>query len=207
LDPVKTDYASNSNKVRRQRSEDDTRPAKRARQVAQGRKREKSSSSILINSLLPGDADEFKRWVIEDKLIPGVKSSVRNFLIDMIDGFFGGPGRRTHSTNASYTSYSRYSSKSRDDHREPYRDKRRLAYDYNDVILETRGDAEEVLDALEDLLAHYKVISVADLYDIVGVDSDFTDFDYGWTNIDSSYVKRVDHGYVIVMPKASPIDK
>ena len=51
----------------------------------------------------------------------------------------------------------------------------------------------------------YQMVSVADLYDLVGVTGDYTDNKYGWTNLRNAKVVRVRDGYMIDLPKALPI--
>ena len=56
----------------------------------------------------------------------------------------------------------------------------------------------------------YGIARVADLYDLVGERHEYTDNDYGWTNISNAEAVRVrtedGYGYAIKMPRALPID-
>ena len=72
--------------------------------------------------------------------------------------------------------------------------------------METRGEAEEVLIKMDELIATYKVVRVADFYDLVGISSSYTDNNYGWTDIKSATVVHVREGYMIKLPKALPLD-
>lgn len=75
-------------------------------------------------------------------------------------------------------------------------------YSVGTLFFEDRGDAETVLLRLKENLATYKVVSVADLYEISGEKFSFTDYKYGWRNLDSAYVGRTNDGkYVIELPK------
>ena len=78
--------------------------------------------------------------------------------------------------------------------------------DFQDLIFESRGEAEEVLTNLLDLIADYGVASVADLYDLVGITGPFTDNKYGWTDLRTASVSRTREGYIINLPKAVAID-
>ena len=73
----------------------------------------------------------------------------------------------------------------------------RSRHNFDDIILDSRGEAEEVLSHLVDLVDDYGMASVADLYDLVGITSNFTDNKYGWTNLSSASVSRVRDGYLI----------
>lgn len=78
--------------------------------------------------------------------------------------------------------------------------------DLQDLIFETRGEAEEVLTNLLDIIADYQVVSVADLYDLVGITAPFTANRYGWTELGSANVSRIREGYIINLPKPKAID-
>ena len=79
-------------------------------------------------------------------------------------------------------------------------------YSYDDIVLSSRGEAEDVLDRMEEIIDTYKLVTVADLFDLVGVTGNYTDNKYGWTNIRNAEIVRVRDGYMIKMPRAVPID-
>jgi hypothetical protein len=79
-------------------------------------------------------------------------------------------------------------------------------YSYDDIILPTRGEAEEVLTRMDELMDTYGLVRVADLYDLVGITGEYTDNRYGWTNITRAEIIRNRDGYMIKMPRAVPID-
>ena len=82
----------------------------------------------------------------------------------------------------------------------------RSGYSFDDIVLESRGEAEEVLSRMDELLEMYEIVSVADLYDLVGITHDYTDNNYGWTNIRTAEVVRVRNGgYMLKLPKVLPI--
>ena len=60
---------------------------------------------------------------------------------------------------------------------------------------------------MDELIETYGFVSVADLYDLVGKRCNYTDNNYGWTNIRNANIVRVSGGdYMIKMPKARPLD-
>ena len=117
---------------------------------------------------------------------------------------YGGTGgNRKKSTNSSYVSYNSYS-----DRREDRRDisSARVGYHYDDITLESRAEAEEVLTRLDELIDMYGTASVADLYDLVGVSCNYTDNKYCWSNLSRAEVMRVRDGYKLKLPKAIQIN-
>lgn len=80
-------------------------------------------------------------------------------------------------------------------------------YDVGQLCFDDRGDAEAVLLKMRENLAVYKTVSVGDLYDLSGYKVSFTDYKYGWRNLDSAKILRTTDGkYVIDLPKVSPIE-
>ena len=73
---------------------------------------------------------------------------------------------------------------------------------YKRIVLETREDAEEVLDNLSNAIDEFGVVSISDLYEFVGIKSEYTDNKYGWTNISSAKAIPVSDGYLLKLPKA-----
>lgn len=70
----------------------------------------------------------------------------------------------------------------------------------DDITFNTRGDAQSALDKMHELIKGYGCVSVADVCDLAGISPRYTDYEYGWTNIDGA--KIVVHrwcGYFINM--------
>lgn len=119
----------------------------------------------------------------------------------LLDGDTRHSGRRTNYNRIS-TGGSIISSNSTDDTRHV----RKSRMDFREIVFESRGDAEEVLSGLSDLIKEYKQASVADLYDLCNITSSFADNKYGWEDLTSSSVKRVTDGYVLDLPRATVLD-
>lgn len=81
----------------------------------------------------------------------------------------------------------------------------RSGYSLDDIVLETRGEAEDVLACMDELVELYGFVSVADLYDLVGITGNYTDNKYGWTNIRNAEPIRVRDGYLLKLPKVTTI--
>ena len=58
---------------------------------------------------------------------------------------------------------------------------------------------------MDELIDTYGQVSVADLYDLVGKSCNYTDNNYGWTNLRNAEPVRVRDGYMLKMPKVGPI--
>lgn len=167
--------------------------------VAQGKVRKKSLAEKAGDVLLSEDTRVVKDKVFEDYIIPGI----RNFLADVIIGgleialFGSSRGRRSGGSHVNYSSYSR-----RDDRRDSSyrmdRSDRSSRNSYNDIYFDTRGDAEEVLAGMEELVREYHEATVADLYSLAGVTKkQYTDNNWGWTDCRAFHVRRSGSGYML----------
>ena len=172
-------------------------------------KKKKSEIRKLSDVFLAQDVADVKSYVIMDVLIPSAKRAISDIVSNGIDMFlYGGknPNRsRSRQGRASYYSYY-----DEPDHRreEPERRKRRNTYDFDDVEFDSRADAEEVLLEMERLIDVYGLVSVANFYEAAGETIRATDYNFGWTNIDSARVESMcrGSGWIVKLPKAMPID-
>lgn len=202
------DFPSNSHKAKTERALSTSAPAeKKVEKVISGKAKAKQKSEVrkLTDIFISEDAANVKNYIFMDVLVPAIKKAISDIVRDGIDMIlYGESGRRKSDSrnNASYVSYS-----SRYDDRNDRRNdnNRRQGYDYKDIYLDTKGEAEEVLDRMFELLEEYKMVSVADLYDLVGITANYTDNNYGWTNLQNAESVRTRDGYLIKLPNARPL--
>lgn len=170
-------------------------------------KKKKNGVRKLTDSFVSEDIRNVKSYIVMDVLIPAAKKAISDMVTNGIDMIlYGENGKTKTSRNSDYVSYNRYYDR-RDDDRRYSGTRARSMFDYDDLVFETRGEAESVLNGMDDILDTYQVVSVLDFYDLAGVDNDNSQSQkYGWTNIRSARVERVRDGYVIRMPRALPID-
>lgn len=203
-----TEYKSNSNKSKTSVNEITTEH--KIEKVVTGKviTKKKSGFQKFADEFISEDARNLKSYVIGDVLIPAIKKAVSDIITDGIDiilygGTSKGPNRRTTADKVSYRAY--YDGDRRDS-RQSSQYQSRNSYSYDDIILNSRGEAEDVLSRMDELMDTYGLVRVADLYDLVGISGNYTDNKYGWTNIRNAEIVRVRDGYMIKMPRAIPID-
>lgn len=200
------EYKSNSHRSKEGKTEALT-DRKGVEKVVHGRVRTKPKSGVskITDFFISEDAANVKSYIVMDVLVPAVKKAISDIVRDGIDMILYGESRGRKSSLASgYVSYRDYS---RSDDRDRFRDSRsRSSYAHDDIILDSRGEAEEVLTRMDELIDTYGNVSVADLYDLVGKSSEYTDNKYGWTNIRNAEPIRVRDGYMLKLPKALPIN-
>ena len=208
------DYNPNSNRflTKDEPTEEENLGKKKVDKVVSGsvKTKKKSSLSKFADTFIEEDKDTVVGYLLSEVLIPSFKKMVSDTIKTGIDKMLYGDAEVSRSNSpASKISYSKYyndkSSYSRSSSTAPVTN-RRDTYEYNNIVLETRGDAEAVLMGMDDIISKYEIVSVADLYDLVGIAGSYTDYKYGWTDIRSARIERVRDGYVIRMPKALPLD-
>lgn len=167
--------------------------------------KKKSEARRFLNIFAPDDAENVKSSILSDVIVPGVKAAIADVTSIVLFGDTGRIGSR--KSDGSRIAYQKYYDDRRDDRREYGRPRAAVGFEYDDIIFETRGDADLVLDQLESAIAKYEVASVADLYDLAGVTCrNYTANRYGWSDIQSAKVVRTSEGYVIRLPRAVQIN-
>lgn len=174
-------------------------------------KKQRSFGQKLSETFFGDDTRSVVDYILHDILIPAMKST----LSDMVGGgiemlLFGerkssGRSRLFRDRDRSYVPYNKLSRRDDLEDRRYMSRSARSRHDFDDIILETRGEAEDVLSHMVDLIEDYGVASVGDYYDLLGIESNFTDNKYGWINVADGYVDRVRDGYCIRLPRPREI--
>lgn len=209
------EYKSNSyrsKELQKKESNENSKPEDRkVEKVVTGvvKTKKKSKLSQAMDNFISEDAKNVKSYVFGEVLIPAIKKAISDIVTDGIDiilyGETRGKNRRSTADRVSYRNY--YDDRSRNSSRMNERQAIMAgSYSYDDIILSTRGEAEDVLSRMDELIETYGLVRVADLYDLVGITGNYTDNKYGWMNIRNAEIMRVRDGYMIKMPRAVPID-
>ena len=199
-------YKPNSHKFNEEQKQAET---KKVDKIVNGTVTVKKKSEVrkLAGNFISEDAHNVKSYILGDVLIPAIKKLVSDIVKDGIEIIlYGGTSNRDRSsgTRAPYVSYNRFSDR-RDER--PSESRARAGYDYDDISLNSRGEAEAVLDAMDDLIKRYGMVTVADLYDLVGITGSYTDNKYGWTNLRTAEAVRTRDGkYLLRFPRPYPLD-
>ena len=151
------------------------------------------------------DAKNIKSYIFSDVLVPAIKKLLYDIVNDgasmLLFGNTSSGRKKTIGSNVSYRQF--YDSKVED--RRPVSSSR---FDYDDLIFESRGEAEAALSKMDEVIDAYGTVSVADLYDMCELTAPYTSNKYGWSNIQTAEVARLrDGGYVLKLPRALPISK
>lgn len=193
-------YQSNSFKSKELAAE---KPAeKKLTKVANGKLRKKSEFQKIAETFVAEDLNKVKNAVLMDVIVPAVKKVISDIVTNGIDMLLYGEVKHNKTTTTSKIGYnSMYNSQNQSNATRVSRS----SYIYNDIIFGTRGEAEEVINQMTEIIGTYGVVSVADLCEIANVTGEFTDNKYGWSDLRDAYVERNKDGYMIKLPRALPI--
>lgn len=192
------EFTPNSHKYKESKNE--ALEEKKVEKVISGKAKikKKTGASKFAETFLSEDVSNVKSYVIQDVLIPAAKKLVSDIVTNGIDMILYGESRQGRKrTNADYVSYRSYS----DSNSRPAEPRSRNGYRYDELIFESRPDAERVLIQMDEILETYGMVSVADFYEAAGEPCKYTDNYFGWRDIRSADVKRTYDGYVIKLPK------
>ena len=194
------EYKSNSHKSKEENSE------KKVEKIVTGSVRSKKKNELnkLADVFIAEDISNVKSYILQDIIVPAIKTAISDVVTNGIEMILYGETGKTKKSTSSRVSYRDYYSSN--DRKSSNSSASRRSYSYDDIILDNRAEAEEVLVRMDELIEAYGVASVGDLYDLVGLTGDYTDNKYGWTNLRSAQAVRVRDGYLLKLPKALPLN-
>lgn len=199
-------YKPNSHKYKREQKELEER--QKLEKVVSGSVKTKKKNEIarFADVIIAEDPKSVGSNLVTEVVIPGIVNLLEDLVVKGIRMLLRGESSSSRrSSTASKVSYRKFYD-NRDDDR-PATSYKRAVYDYDDVIIPSRAEAEDVLERMKDQLETYGEVSVGDMYDLVGVTCEFTAYKYGWVNLRNAEVIRKDGGYAIKLPKITPLTR
>lgn len=202
------DYQGNSKKAK----EEAKSPAKNVEKVVVGEVtvQKKSLGRKFKDLFIEADFRSVTHYVIGDILLPALK----NMMVDSVSKgvermAYGesavrrrsyGPGPRITYNNPINRGYRDHASRT-----PSVPTPRSTRRNRDDFILQSREEADLVLERMNDIIDTYEVVSVADLNDLVGFPTHHVDNKWGWVYLGDVQVRQVREGYLIDFPPAEPI--
>lgn len=205
-------FPPNSHKYKQEQKEKATAgESRQIQKVVSGKAKVKKKSEVrkFADIFIAEDFGEVKRFVVEDLVVPGVKKLIVSIIKNSAEMIFGESGERDRFSSGArlgYISYDKYSASRRDDRRDRA-PKSRTRFDYEDVIFESRADAENARLQMEEVIDKYGFVTVSDLYDMADLSAPYTGNRYGWTNVRNAEPVRLrDGGYILKLPRIEVLD-
>lgn len=176
-------------------------------------RREKSLTQKFLSTFTSEDVHSVSSNVIRYVVIPAVQNLFYDVIVEAASRTFFGEARSNRGRSSSWrtpqaTNYSRYYSNPSDTRRSvPSRDVGHRTDNFRDYIIPDKAEAEMVLDHMVDLTQEYGSATVGDLYDLLGVTSDYPNNNWGWQRLSDARTSRVQGGYVLVLPEPRVLDR
>lgn len=177
-------------------------------------RREKSLTRRFTETFIGGDPKQVVQGVLMEVLIPAARDMVVDAMNQAVERYFYGDtrtGRGRSSSRPSGTggviSYNRFFTGGTAQRTADPRTNtaNRSAHDLTDIVVPTRAEAESVIDRMFEITSRYDQATVADLYDALGLNIEPIDNKWGWTSMEGSNCKRVQNGYLLILPVTQPI--
>ena len=205
---VPVDYPSNSKKAKA--AEPDREAVKPVVTLVVERKR--NPFTKFAQTFISEDSGSVGNYIVMEVLVPAAKTMISDAVSQGIERMLFGDSRpRPAGGRQGYTNYGRFTQQRTipgsvvQDARPPMTRQARATHDFNDIIIASRAEAEDVIDHLRDLINQYEVATVSDLYDLVGLTGEFTDDKWGWFDLRSAAVRAIRGGYLLHLPRTQPI--
>jgi len=172
--------------------------------------RKKPLGRRLLNTFFGGDSGVFS-YLLKDVLVPALQDVATDMVKKGIDKAVYGEVRnhgrtiRGSSLPRTHISYDRTTSL-RPSHAPINRPSpQRSAQSIDDIVLDSMLDVQTTTDQLYGALRKYGLVRVASLYEMIGQTPAYTDYKFGWYDLDDMEVKRIGSGqFLLIMP--DPVD-
>ncbi|MCM1578732.1 MAG: hypothetical protein NC078_08055 [Ruminococcus sp.] len=202
------DYRGNSHK-----SKETPVKVKTIRKIANGKIAPQSGLQKIAEEFIAENAANVKDYIWHDVIVPAIKGMIADTIHESTSVLLGEQCRSTGNRKGSYISYDsksdRYGSSRRsyiDVGGTSEQSRRSSVYRFDNIIVPTRGEAEDILFTMEECISEYGFVTVADLFDLAGLPGRNTDTKYGWKSIEGADIVKTRDGYLLRFPKPRAID-
>lgn len=182
------------------------------RVVTEGAKRRKKGLGRQFKeTFIGGDSKTAARYMYFEVLVPSAKEAIAEAFREGIDRLIFGDsrGRKSVSRGAAgglgHVQYNRMGPDPRERSRSMSQ-RGRARHDFDEIVLTSMAEGNEVIDTLVEAVSRYGEVSVADLYVMVGIASTHADHKWGWTDLREAGVSRVRGGFLLDLPDPEPLD-
>lgn len=212
------EFPGNSRKAGKSepRSEPDNKRVEEAVTTAKIGKRRVGLGRRLKQTFIVGDARSTTEYVVGEVVIP----AIRDMLFEMVESGFRrmiygnsnrpGGGAPSGYSSVGHVAYNRMSQPSTSHpamtSSPTVSRQSRARHSFQELVIPSREDANEVLDRMYDIMSRYGSVSIADLYELTGVQSSHTDIKWGWTELRGAKAVRLRQGgFLLDLPEPKPL--
>lgn len=204
------DFPANSQKAAKE-----TEPRERVKAVtsAEAVRRKRGLGTKFRETFFGGNGRDALSYMTEEVVVPSIRDLLYDALHAGLDQIVYGSarsGRRKPSgplgMNTVNSSRVAYDQINKGQPTQASRlGNRTTQHKFDDLIIPTLQEANDVLDQMYDVLSRYGQVSQADLYVSVGIRPEHTDEKWGWTNLRGATAVRFSRGrtegYLLKLPR------
>lgn len=189
-----------------------TVPKKQIQAVVSGAKKvERPATRRFFDSLFAESPKNLAKKVGRDVVVPRIKQGFEQAFNEFLSGMLWG-GDKTPANLVQGTvirggaqSYSNISTQNAMLAARQATQPSQNSGNYQDLTVPTQQYAEALLANMFDLLNQYRVVAVADLYELAGLGTSPSDNAYGWTSLEGSRISPRGGGYLLELPRPTLI--
>lgn len=196
---VRPVYPSNANMREQNQTPEEPRVDKA---VAKGKVVQKKPNRFrkMFETFVGQDLADMKDYLLRDVMIPTLKRGLFDILaaalgvgaVGAVSKGIGRPNYRSYYDDPASGRRGRAGSTGRAPSR---------GFTFDPVYMDSRMDAQEILDQLQHLINQYGNASVADLYSLAEISAPFTYRDWGWYDLIGAKVLSTRDGWLIDLPR------
>ena len=158
-----------------------------------------------------GDPKATASFIVQSVLIPAAKDMIVDAASEGVQKLVRGDSYRRRSAPSSgpsgYVAYNRIG-------RGPpvaesprsMSPRARARHEFDEIVLQSRQEAETVIEQMYEIVSKYDTATVSDLYDLVGIRATHVDHKWGWTDMRGAGVVRVRDGFLLELPDVVPME-
>ena len=175
--------------------------------VGSVKRRVKPKSPII------GDMSRIASDIGTDILLPAIKTLMSELITNGINMILYGNSNVPRGRSTGYGGRQARSTRYGGFYDEPRRPDRiharpvTISDKIDQMVYNPRSDAEMVLGGMQDRIREYGVVTMADMYNLAGVSSDYTDSAYGWMSVDSARIVPGQGGYSLELPEPVELER
>lgn len=174
--------------------------------------RNKGLGRRFKKTFIAGDSRMAFEYILVDVVVPAIQDTLIEAFQGGVERWIRGEGPRHRRSYRStgygelgHVDYQRMNAGSRRPAAPPQRmmsRRSRARQEFDELIIQSLQEAHEVIDRMFDILSRYGSVSVADLYELTGVQSAHTDMKWGWYDLRGAQAVRLRQGgYLLDLPE------
>jgi hypothetical protein len=180
-------------------------------------RRKRGLGRQMRDTFIGGNAKTAAEYMVVEVVVPAIKDTIAEALQAGIDKLIYGDShkpRRSSSapplgySNVGRVNYqSQYTAPPRSNQSTMLSRRSRARHNFDEIVIESRQEANEVIDQLFDILSRHGSVPVADLYALTGIKAEHTDYKWGWTDLRGSKASKLRNGgYLLDLPDPQPLN-